>query len=71
MRKIPLRHRVVWTLLCPLVAVFLFLKFGYRYKKAKNLPDHYMVLANHNTDFDPLFVAVSFHRQMYFYHIVV
>jgi len=66
MRKTPLRHRMIWTLLRPLVAVFLFLKFGYRYKKAKNLPDHYIVLSNHNTDFDPVFVAVSFGRQMYF-----
>ena len=66
MRKIPLRHRIVWALLVPLVAIFLYIKFGYRYKKAKNLPDHYMVLANHNTDFDPLFVAVSFKKQMYF-----
>ena len=66
MRKIPLRHRIIWTIIRPLVAVFLYFKFRYRYQKAKNLPDHYIVLSNHNTDFDPLFVAVSFGRQMYF-----
>ena len=49
-----------------MVAVFLKCKFGYRYQKAKNLPDNYIVLSNHATDFDPLFVGVSFSRQMYF-----
>ena len=33
---------------------------------AKNLPDKYIVLSNHVTDFDVLFVAASFPRQMYF-----
>ena len=42
------------------------LRFGYRYKIAKELPDNYIVLSNHVTDFDPLFVAASFPRQMYF-----
>lgn len=53
-------HKVVYTILRPLVAVFLFLKFGYRYKTAKNLPENYIVLANHATNFDPVFVAVAF-----------
>ena len=50
----------------PLAAVFLFIKFGYRYEIAKNLPKNYIVLANHTTDFDPIFTAVSFPKQMYF-----
>ncbi len=53
-------------MLRPLVSVFLRIKFGYRYKKAKNLPDNYIVLANHTTDFDPLFVGVSFQDNMRF-----
>lgn len=61
------KHIVVYTLLRPLVSLFLRIKFGYRYKKAKNLPKTpYIVLSNHTTDFDPLFVGVSFKRQMYF-----
>ncbi len=60
------KHVIIYTLLRPLVAVFLYIKFGYTYKRAKNLPENYIVLSNHNTDFDPLFVAVSFRRQMYF-----
>lgn len=50
----------------PLVRVFLWLKFGYRCQRPKNLPQQYIVLANHNTDFDPLFVGSAFRRQMYF-----
>ena len=61
-----LRHRFIWRLLRPLVALFLRIKFGYKFKYAKKLPENYIVLANHTTDFDPLFVGVSFRRQMYF-----
>ncbi len=53
-------HKVVYSILRPLVAAFLWFKFGYRYKTAKNLPDNYIVLANHATNFDPVFVAVAF-----------
>lgn len=60
------RHIFFYHLLRPVVALFLKLKFGYRFEKAKNLPEQYMVLANHTTDWDPLFVAVAFKRQMYF-----
>lgn len=60
------KHIIIYKLLRPLVAVFLWIKFGYTYKKAKNLPKTpYIVLSNHVTDFDPLFVGVSFSRQMY------
>lgn len=54
------RQKIYWKILRPLVIVFLYLKFGYTFKVAKNLPDNFIVLSNHNTDFDPLFVGVSF-----------
>lgn len=60
------KHRFFYRLLRPLVAAFLKLKFGYKYEMAKDLPDNYIVLSNHVTDFDPVFVACSFRRQMYF-----
>ena len=63
MRK---RHPIIWRLLRPLIIVFLWCKFGYTYKIAKNLPDNYIVLSNHATDYDPLMVSASFPRQMYF-----
>lgn len=60
------KHIFFYKLLRPLVALFLKIKFGYRYQKAKGLPSQYIVLSNHVTDWDPLFVAVAFPKQMYF-----
>ena len=60
------RLNLFWKLLRFPVAVFCRIKFGYTFKTAKDLPDHYIVLSNHVTDFDPLFVGCSFPRQMYF-----
>ncbi len=59
-------HRIVYGLLRWPVALFLLIKFNYRFSIAKNLPENYIVLSNHVTDFDPLFVALSFPKQMYF-----
>ncbi len=59
------KHVFFYKLLRLPVKLFLFLKFGYRSKTAKNLPENYIVLSNHVTDYDPLFVGVSFPRQMY------
>ena len=66
MEGTPFRHKIFWAIVRPLAAVFLFIKFGYRYKIARSLPKNYIVLANHTTDFDPIFTAVSFPKQMYF-----
>ncbi len=63
MRK---RHPIIWQFLRPLIIVFLWCKFGYTFKTARNLPDNYIVLSNHATDYDPLMVSASFPRQMYF-----
>lgn len=60
------RHLFFWGLLRPLVSLFLKLKFGYKFKTPKALPPQYIVLSNHVTDWDPLFVAVALKRQMYF-----
>ncbi len=63
------KHQLIWTILRPLVGVFLRLKFGYTYEmahKTVTLPDNYILLSNHTTDYDPLLVGVSFKRQMYF-----
>ena len=62
------RHIRFWRFFRPLVILYSKLKFGYTYEiaKEKELPDTYIVLSNHVTDFDPLFVCASFPRQMYF-----
>lgn len=60
------RHKLFWAILRPLVIVFLWIRFGYRFEKARDLPENYIVLSNHNTDYDPLLVGASFPRQMYY-----
>ena len=62
------RHKFLYAALVPLVRLFLRIKFGYKFKRIRNreLPEKYIVLANHTTDYDPLFVGSSFSRQMYF-----
>lgn len=60
------KHKIIYAIFHPLIILFLKIKFGYKFEKAKNLPENYIVLSNHVTDFDPLFVGASFKRQMYF-----
>ena len=59
-------HLLFYRLLRPLVILYLKCRLDYRYEKAKNLPEQYIVLSNHATDYDPLLVACSFPKQMYF-----
>ena len=60
------RHLFFYGFFRPLVIIYLWFKFGYRYKKVKNLPDNYIVLCNHTTDYDPVLVGAAFKHQMYF-----
>ena len=60
------RHKLFWKVVQPMVKVFLRIRFGYTFKKAEGLPDKYIVLSNHTTDYDPLFVASSFDEHMYY-----
>lgn len=60
------RHRFFYRLFYYPVLLFLILLFGYSWRKARELPEQYIVLSNHNTDYDPLLVAASFPRPMYF-----
>ncbi len=60
------KHKIFYKTFRLPVMLYLKLKFGYKHQKAKDLPPNYIVLSNHTTDFDPLFVASSFKNQMYF-----
>ena len=60
------RHIFFYKLLRPLAVVYIKFRFNYTFDVAKNLPDQYMVLSNHATDYDPLLVGCSFPEQMYF-----
>ena len=60
------KHIIFYTLIRPLAVLYVRMKFNYTYTVAKDLPETYIVLSNHTTDYDPIFVAASFPRQMYF-----
>ena len=60
------RLNFFWKALRFPVMIFCKLKFGYTFKVAKDLPDHYIVLSNHTTDYDCVLVACSFKKQMYY-----
>ena len=61
-----MKQQIIWTILRSLVHPYVKIKFGYTYEKAKNLPETYIVLSNHTTDFDPIFVGLSFPKFMHF-----
>lgn len=61
-----MKHQLLYGILRPLAALFVRFKFGYTYEVAKNLPDNYIVLSNHTTDYDPIFVGASFPKFMHF-----
>ena len=59
------RHRIVWKLLRPVARLLLKIKFNYSAPTyAPKGP--FIVLCNHVTDWDPIFVGAAFKEQMYF-----
>lgn len=59
-------HRFIYRILKVIVKPFLIRKFNYSYEEAKPVNRPYIVLANHNTDYDPLLVGLAFPDQMYY-----
>jgi 1-acyl-sn-glycerol-3-phosphate acyltransferase len=60
------KHIYIYRFLRPLVVLYLKLCMDYHFEIARNLPEQYIVLSNHATDYDPLLVGASFPKQMYF-----
>ena len=60
------RHVFFYKVARVLVMIFTKIRFGYKFQVAKDLPENYIVISNHATDYDVLFVAMSFKRMMYF-----
>lgn len=59
------RHRFFWPILRFFCSLLVKLKF--RYSAPMNDPEGtYLILANHTTDWDPLFVGSTFKKQFYF-----
>ncbi len=60
------KHVLFYETFQPLVMIYLKLLFDYRCEKVPKMKENYIVLSNHVSDYDPLFVAASFRKQMYF-----
>ena len=62
------KHKFVIAVIRPIGFLFAKIKFNFKFKKAKKeeLPQNYIVLSNHVTDYDPILVGLSFPHQMYF-----
>lgn len=60
-----LRHKIVWKILHAVLPLWLKPKFNYSYESC-DIPGPCLVLANHDTDWDPLLLGLAFPRQMYF-----
>ncbi len=62
-----LRHKIVYKILRPIISVYTYLAYGYTCKKYKLEKDKpYLILANHNSNFDPFFISQSFDKVIYF-----
>lgn len=60
------RHTFIYKVLRFLLSPFVKIKFAFKYKPIPNLKPPYIVLSNHNMDFDPILLGVSFPQFMYF-----
>lgn len=59
------RYRFLWRLLYPFASAWLKRKFRYT-PEVCTLPGPFLVLCNHNTDWDPLLLAIAFPEYMSF-----
>ena len=59
-------HRIIFRILHFFAVPFLRIKFRYTYDPIPFLKQPYLLLANHNTDYDPLFLGAACPTQMYF-----
>lgn len=59
-------HVIFYETFQPVVIWYLRLFFDYKCEKVPKREENYIVLSNHVSDYDPIFVASSFKKQMYF-----
>lgn len=64
--KLNRKHIFIYETFQPLLIIYLRMFFDFKREKVKKRNETYIVLANHATDYDPLMVASSFRKQMYF-----
>jgi 1-acyl-sn-glycerol-3-phosphate acyltransferase len=59
------RHAAVWALTRPAAAAIMAAKFNF-HARPSGLKGPLLVVANHNSDWDPGFIVCAFREQMYF-----
>ena len=59
------RHIVTWKLCRPLAKAIMGVKFNFRAEKT-DIAGPKLILANHNSDWDPGFIVCAFREQVYF-----
>lgn len=66
--KTKFRHRVVYVMLRPLFKVFLKVRFNFQFERfdESTIPGPYLIVGNHTQNLDPVFLALSFQKPIYF-----
>jgi len=66
--KTKFRHRLVYIFFRPFFKVFLRWRFNFQYERfdEKKLPGPYLIIGNHTQNLDPIFLAMSFQKPIYF-----
>ena len=59
-------HRFVFRMLKRILKPYLVKKLNYSFEEVKPKHKPYIILANHNTDYDPFLVGLAFPDQMYY-----
>ena len=60
------RHTRIFSLCRVILRLYVKGKFNYRGEEISGIDGPFLLLANHNTDFDPLFLGASSRQHMYF-----
>ena len=59
------RHAIIWKTLLPLARFIAWVKFGFRAVPA-DVKGPFLLVSNHNTNWDPILAGCSFREQIYF-----
>ena len=59
-------HKIVYFAARPFIALWFLVTGSYTWKRCRPISRNYIVLTNHNTNWDFLLATVAFRRQMYF-----
>lgn len=60
------RHRIVYSVLRPLVSLFCKIMFNYKTEKPVDIEGPFLLIPNHVSTYDMLFAAIHFKPHMYF-----